>query len=156
MWYVQILFFRPADPIETSLWEIRELLPQDPERSVLLLSHLCDINCVINYGISSNFLDKKRHFQCISVSVPGAWSDPCVGNPQKEGLTRLEPEELASWEAPVWCGGGRRPHWRFQGRLQGIETDTQCLAVCCRGRCAVLFLEVRSTRLFCKRKIPGA
>nr|XP_044631970.1 zinc finger protein 664 isoform X2 [Equus asinus] len=25
---------RPADPIETSLWEIRELLPQDPERSL--------------------------------------------------------------------------------------------------------------------------
>lgn len=74
----------------------------------------------INYGIHSNFLDKKGIFSVsIYVSVIGdCRSDTCVGNPHQEGLTHLDPRRWLPGrllsdvqEAGCHCDSARGGSW---------------------------------------------
>lgn len=70
---------------------------------------------------------RKEAFSIYYVSVTGDWNETHVGNPQKEGLAHLEPEELASWEGSCLMCRGQNVLLTLQGETTG-DRDQQAIS----------------------------
>lgn len=70
---------------------------------------------------------RKEAFSIYYVSVTGDWNETHVGNPQKEGLAHLEPEELASWEGSCLMCRRQNVLLTLQGETTG-DRDQQAIS----------------------------